>query len=183
MSDQAADLLLAAARELRLRCHMGPLPFDADAWMRKEQECDLPRLDGGETHYHFEVRDPEYYLGTYFELGLDDNGAPSFTVGTGDPATSGPYPADMDGLRAVAAEINRFGGDSVFGPRKHIFLHRYGRKAAYEAEEAHQELLKKAMARVMPELLPPEPLPRLIPPRQKRTLWQRIRRRVRMWMI
>lgn len=182
MSDEAADPLLAAARELRLRCHMGPLPFDVDAWMRRGRECDLPRLEGGATAYHFEVRDPVYYGGTYFELTLDDDGAPALMVGTGDAATSGPYPATMEGWRAVVAEFNRFSSDSVFGPRKHIFLHRHGHASARAEEDEYSELVQRAMAVVMPELVRPD-LAAPAPAPRKRGFWQSLRHRVRKWMI
>lgn len=116
MTGEAADLLLAAGRELRLRCYMGPLPFDADAWLRRGRESDLPRLQEGVSGYHFEARTVDY-IGTYFELRCGTDGAPSLVTGDGI------HPADPDGLRAVADYVNRFAEASVLGPRKYIWLH------------------------------------------------------------
>jgi hypothetical protein len=102
VGSEIADMLLAAARKLRLRRFMGSLPFNMDAWMDKGPECDLPRLKAGETRYYFEVRDINYSVGTSFKLWADNHGRP--WLEGGDPNHRESYPADLDGWRAVDAE-------------------------------------------------------------------------------
>lgn len=125
----AADLLLAAARELRLRCFMGPVPFDVDGWLEQELECDVPRLSPEEEArgYHFEVRSAGY-IGTYFELRCDGEGRPCLDVGGG-----GTHPADLDGWRAAVDEFNLFSRSRH--PRKYIFLHGYWHLARQADDE------------------------------------------------
>ena len=163
MSDQVADVLLAAARELRLRRYMGPIPFDADEWIRQGSECDLPRLEDGETEYHFEVRTREYE-GTYFTLGLDGDGKPDLVIGSIEPDRAGPYSADLDGWRAVATEINRFAPTSVVEPRKYIWLTGHAH-IANKVDSEHRARLDQAVAHVFGLPQPPkvpaaEPAPR-----------------------
>ncbi|WP_437105378.1 hypothetical protein [Streptomyces sp. enrichment culture] len=162
MTSEAAQLLMAAGRDLRLRRFMGPLPFEVDQWMRQDLECDLPlpkRLDDGTIGYHFEVRDPDYYMGTYFRLVFAGQGRPYLTVGQH-------YPADLDGWRAVVAHLNRFSGDTLLPPRKYIWL--FGHEdLARQADAAYQARLDEVMTRLGWDV----PEPQIGEPVRRRRRW------------
>ncbi|MGI5148969.1 hypothetical protein ACQEVC_21835 [Plantactinospora sp. CA-294935] len=144
MMSEAPDLLLAVGRELRLRRFMGPLPFDVDQWTRQAPECDLPRLEDADSGYHFEVRNV-HTLGTFFKLRIGRDGKPCLTVGslTGPR----PYPADLDGWRAVVAEFNQVADKSVLSPRTYIWLHGH-RDPVRQAHAEDQARLEEAMGRL-----------------------------------
>lgn len=142
MTGEAGDIVLAAARELRLRRFMGPLPFDADEWTRKGLECDLPRPTDAHAGYHFEVRDVDYTVGMAFQLRLGDQGTAQLTVAT----SAHPHPADLAGWRVVVTELNRFAPKSVFAPRVYIWLHGNA-ELARAADTEHRARLDEAMRR------------------------------------
>lgn len=151
MTGETAGVLLAAARELRLRRFMGPLPFDVDAWMRQGLECDLPGLEGHATSYHFEVRNVDYTVGTSFELGADPrDGKPYLTVGSPGGRPQGPYPADLDGWRAVVAEFNQFAPKGDLLPQIYIWLHGHGYPARV-ADAEHRALMNEVIRRLARE--------------------------------
>ena len=125
---------------------MGQVPFDLDQWMRQGHESDLPPLKDGETFYHFEVRTVDY-LGTFFKLGVGQDGKPGLQVG-GAPKSS--YGADLDGWRAAIARINKAAPKSPLGPRVFIWLHgsTSGRAQVRDADTAYNCRLEQAMTNV-----------------------------------
>ncbi|MEU5875896.1 hypothetical protein [Spirillospora sp. NPDC047279] len=170
----SADVLLAAARELRLRRYMGPLPFDVDAWMSKRPECDLPRLET-ETEYHFEVRDPTYYGGTAFKLRCDQ-GEPYLVVGNPSVGNYGPHPATLEGWRAVVSEFNQSAPTTALAPRRYIWLHGHV-DLVRPVDREYQSMLEEAKRRagfpVVPRPAPVTPQPSSRAERLRRWLRRR----------
>ncbi|MFV0137964.1 hypothetical protein ACLGIH_33105 [Streptomyces sp. HMX87] len=170
MTSEAAEVLLAAGRELRLRCFMGPLPFDVDGWMQKGLMCDLPRLEDGASEYHFDVRHVEYG-GTYCKLKYDQ-GKPCLTIGGG-----GTYPAHLDGWRSAVSELNELVvNTSILSPRTYIWLHGY-HHLARQADAEYAAAQEQAMIRILQErgsitgLVPPILPPEAGRPMRRRRRW------------